>query len=356
MTSGRTRSSTARATLLRSLRASLALLLLALALDACGATATSSTRSASTARYASAAGSAPAGTSAAPCGAAAGEEAAKAAGVVGRRIYALELASAEVRSDQRQVEGYEPLLAALAAGDRPAVEAAVTSLVYSHTHVVRLRVSAAGAVVADVGGPYILAPVGGSLRYHGRTVGRYLLSVQDDSGYQKLEQRYIGAPLIMRIGSRQIPVEGTLPSSAGSLPTGGRVTYHGASYQLVTLHAHAFPAGTLSISLLIAAPSSSSASCSAVIAGELDRIGERVWHRFSAVGAPPSAFVHALGGLTGALAYVRAGSTEIAGSTRPGPRLRDSGTVRYRGKTYVVASFPTDVRGTAVRVYQLLPG
>jgi hypothetical protein len=281
--------------------------------------------------------------------------AAKAAGTVARRIYDMELESTEVRADRSQIQGYQPLLSALASGNRAAVGEAVTSLVYSHTHVVRLRVSSSAGVLADVGGPYILAPVGGALRSGGRTVGHYVFSVQDDSGFVKLEQRFIGAPLLMRIGGRYLPVEGSLPPDAAALPAGGPVRYRGASYQALTLRVHAFPSGTLSIVILISAPGSSPLSCANVALGELDRIGERVWHRFSTVGAPPSAYVRSLVGLTGALSFVRSGSHQLAGSSA-GPRaLPDSGTVRYRGVSYHVSSFPTQVAGAPARVYQLLP-
>jgi hypothetical protein len=286
----------------------------------------------------------------------AGEVAARTAGTVARRIYELELDSAEVRADRRQIEGFAPLLAALAAGNRSAVSRAVTSLVYSHTHVVRLRVSSGAGVLADVGGPFILAPVGGSLRSHGHVVGHYLFSVQDDSGYSRIEQRFVGAPVLIRQAGRRLPVETTLPGSAASLPTRGRVSYRGGSYQVFTFAARAFPTGTLSITLLIAAPATSPLPCSAVATAELARIGEHTWRRFVTVGAPPSAFVHSLGSLTGALAYVRAGASQIAGSSQPGPaHLPAAGAVRYRGRRYTVSSFAATVGGRAVRVYQLLP-
>ena len=100
-----------------------------------------------------------AGVSEAPCGPAAAAAATRTVRVAAERIYELELASREVRADRRQVQGYAPLLRALAAGDQAAVLSAVTSLVYSHTHIVRLRVTRGNTVVADVGGPYIIAPV-----------------------------------------------------------------------------------------------------------------------------------------------------------------------------------------------------
>ena len=84
----------------------------------------------------------------------------------------------------------------MSSGNRRAILAAVHSIVYTpHWHIVRLRVFKAGHVIADVGGPYVIAPVTGVLRQHGRTVGRYVMSVQDDLGYIKLVSRFIGVPV-----------------------------------------------------------------------------------------------------------------------------------------------------------------
>jgi hypothetical protein len=287
-----------------------------------------------------------------PCGGEAGAVAAHSASDVARRIYQLELSSPEVRANRRQVESNEPLLRAMTAGEPAAIRSAVTALVFSGTHIVRLRVIAHGAVLADVGGPYIIAPVGGVLRFQGRSVGRYLLSVQDDLGYVKLEQRFIGAPMSLRSGGRRVPVEGTIATSP---PLSGPASYAGASYQAVSFTARAFPSGSLGVTLLVAAPASSSQSCRTVAERELFSIGERVWRRFIAVSAPLTAYAHTLGSLTGASVFVRAGSRQLAGSTSPRPPLRDSGSVRWRGRLYDIGSFPSHVAGRRVRVFQLLP-
>jgi hypothetical protein len=303
------------------------------------------------------ASSTPAASAPAPaCGTAAAQTRAEAAGVVAGRIYAREVSSPEVRRDKQQVEGYGPLLSALAAGNRAAVGEAVTSLVFSHTHVVRLRVSQGGSLLADVGGPLILAPVGGSLRFHGRTVGHYLLSVQDDSGYAKLETRYVGYPLIIRQGSRRLPVEGTFSPGSTSIPDRGPVSWHGASYEAVSFAGHAYPSGPLTVTMLVPPPSFLSVSCATIHLDELNRISQRIWHRFMQVGGPVSGFVSTTDSLVGALTYVRAGAHQLAGSTRPGPpRLPSAGLVSYRGSSYRVLSFAASAAGTQVRVYELLP-
>ena len=103
-------------------------------------------------------------------------------------------------------------------GSARAVVEAVAALVFKpHWHIVRLRV-VAGGVLADVGGPEVPAPVSGSLRAHGRTLGRYVLSVQDDLGYVKLVTRFIGAPIdLYRNGSA---VMGTLLPGAARADQG----------------------------------------------------------------------------------------------------------------------------------------
>jgi hypothetical protein len=324
-----------------------------LMLAACGAAAqgTSTTAPAPQGGTSAAVAAAPS----APCGAAAAQTRAAAAGAVATRIYGREVSSPEVRRDQHQVESYGPLLSALAGGNRVAVSEAVTTLVFSHTHVVRLRVSQGGSLLADVGGPLILAPVGGSLRFHGRTVGHYVLSVQDDSGYAKLESRYIGDQLIMRQGARRLAVEGTFSPGATFIPDRGPVSFHGANYQVFSFAAQAYPSGPLRISVLVQGSASSSASCTTVRIDELNRISQRIWRRFMLVGAPVSAFVSTMGSLVGALSYVRSGSHQLSGSTQPGPpRLPVQGTVRYRGTTYLVFSFAATAQGGPVRAYQLV--
>jgi hypothetical protein len=326
----------------------LAAVLLSLALYACGASAHSAPR-------AGAEVSPVPNASAKPCGAGAPATAARAAGTVAERIYGLEVSSAEVQADRRQVEGYAPLLAAMASGSRAAAVEAVNHLVFSGTHIVRLRVSRGGAVLADVGGPYILAPASGNLRLHGRSVGRYVFSVQDDLGYVKLESRFIGAPLMLRQGARRIPLEGTIAPGSATIPDAGPFVYRGSSYEAFSFNAQAFPTGPLRITLLVAAPRSSALSCAAVKAAELGRVAQTVWHRFTVLGAPVSSYVRTLHGLTDGLIYVRSGSRQLAGSTQPGPsRLPSAGPIRYRGTSFRVTSFAASVSGASARVYQLV--
>jgi hypothetical protein len=270
------------------------------------------------------------------------------------RIYRLELTSSEVRADRNEVQNYQPLLSALASGDITGVEQAVTKLVYSGTHVVRLRVVRAGHVLADVGGPYIIAPVSGGIRAGGHTLATYVLSVQDDLGYVKLETRYIGVPMLLRRGATRIPLEGEIPAGSPRIPTSGEVSYRGGSFQAVSFTAQAFPSGPLTVTLLVPMPASS-LGCGAVRLLEAGRIAQTMWRRYMLVSASPAQYVKGAHELTGALVYVRSPSGQIAGSTGAGPsRLPDSGTVSYHGRTYRVTSFPSSTASGQVRVYVLL--
>jgi hypothetical protein len=302
-------------------------------------------------------------------------------GNVAERIYRDELVGSGTIADQHQVEENGPLLKALArvsalakgkgAGDRAVREAgnavteAVHGLVYSHTHIVRLRVLQGGKLLADIGGPYIIAPVGGSLRYHGRVVGTYLLSVQDDLGFVGLERRLVGVPLILHVGAVRVPLQGTTRTGSVAIPDRGTVIVRGARFQAYSFDAKAFPTGVVRISLLLPAGRGSGAgrgsalSCSAVKVAEVGRIARLIWLRFVLDGTSNSSFVTFTQSHTGALTYLREGLRQIAGSTQPGPpALPESGTVRYRGTTYGVTSFIAQTPGkptrVPIRVYELV--
>ena len=296
------------------------------------------------------------GGSARLCGAEAPETLARTAGLVARRIYANELASAEVFHDKHQVESYGPLLSGLESGNRVAVSEAVRSLVYSHTHVVRLRVTRGPNVLADVGGPQILAPVGGTLRRRGRTLGRYLLSVQDDLGYVKLVSRFIGVPLVMRAGSQSLAIEGAVSPGPPTIPIHGPVSYRGRSYQAFSFAARAFPNAALRISLLVpVAGSLTRQTCASIRVDELGRVAQRISRRFSLSPSNFDSYIKATAPLTGGLIYIRAGSHQLAGSSRPGPsKLPSQGMVSYRGSSYGVSSFGAASSAGAVRIYLLV--
>lgn len=286
----------------------------------------------------------------APCGPATPGVVAAVAGEAAERIYRTEIASSEVAADRRQVESYAPLLQALRSGSRAGVQAAVTALVYSGTHIVRLRVSAGGHVLSDVGGPYIIAPVRGTISTGAGARATYVLSVQDDLGYVKLEDRFLGLPMLLRGSSGAVPVEGVIP--AAGIPASGPVRRNGISYEAWSFDGEAFPAGRLQVTILVRLPAgAASVGCARARMLERAAIAQRTWQRFVAIGAGPGAYVGTAASLTHSLVYVRRGSQLLAGSQGPGPaQMPDSGALRWRGSPWSIASFPA---GGGVRVYLL---
>ncbi len=281
---------------------------------------------------------------------------AEAAGSVAARIYGSEESSTETTADRRQIESFAPLVSAVERGEHGAIEEAVHSLVYSGTHIVRLRVSQGSKLLSDIGGPYIIAPVSGVLRSHGRAIAHFVFSVQDDLGYVKLETRFLGAPLVLRTSSGQVPIEGQLQPGPARIPDRGPVSYHGVHYEAFSFNAKAFPSGRLRISILLTLPRSvRTQSCVQVKADELARVAQRISRRFSLTPSVFGPFVRLAHAVTEEYVYVRAGSRTLAGSTRSTPRkLPTSGPLRWHGVDYVVSSFAAPSSVGTVHVYVLV--
>jgi len=170
-------------------------------------------------------------------------------GRVGERIYAAELGSPEVLATLRQLEGSRAFQRAVAGGDPAATRAAIVGFFRAHIHVVRVRVTIGSRLLVDVGGPFVLAPVRGTLRSNGRVLGHFTMAIQDDAGYLKLARLFTGAEVLMRAEGRQ--VMGTLLPGPPSVPERGEVTYRGRRYQAHSFTGQAFPSGPLRISLLL---------------------------------------------------------------------------------------------------------
>lgn len=264
-------------------------------------------------------------------------------------IHANEQNGTEVSADLAHVSGASDLLAALAHHDTRAVTAAVTRLVlHPHWHIVRLRVlDAHGRVVADVGGRYVIAPVGGTLRSGSRTLGSFLLSVQDDIGVAKLESRFAGDPVGMYVGRRLVASLGAAFPAAQ--PTGmafGRDL-------LVTRTYGSFPTGTLAAVLRIPPPSGSltQSTCASVRAGEFARVAGRFAALAHSLASNWYGYAATVRLYSGALVFVRQGSHQLASSGGAGPAaIPASGTVAYEGRTWLVASLAPR---PPVRVYVL---
>jgi hypothetical protein len=301
------------------------------------------------------AAAAPTATGAPLCPAGA-EVLANTAGSVAERIYAAEVRSSETDADKRQIENDGVLLSAMQSGDRAAIHAAVHRLVYSHTHIVRLRVSRGSELLDDEGGPYILAPIAGRLRAHGKEVGHFVFSVQDDLGYVKLVTRFIGAPLVLRTDTGNVPVEGLLSPGPPSIPDRGPVEYRGVGYQAYSFKAAAYPSGRLRVSLLLPlTPSLATSSCDEIKAAELSLVAQRISRRFKLSASAFAPYIRLVHTMTHALVYMRSGSRELAGSTRTPPaRLPSSGALRWHGVDYEVSSFSAPTVSGQARVYVLV--
>lgn len=285
-----------------------------------------------------------------PCGRASASTIAGVDAFVAQRIYAAELRSHEVSADIAHITGSRALLSALAGNNEAAVGAAVHTIVYTpRWHIVRLRVERAGRALADVGGPHVIAPISGALRWKGRTVGSYVMSVQDDAGYVKLVSRFIGVPIdLYKNGSFLM---GTLQPPPATVSPDTSVSVGGQSYQASVLSAHSFPTGTLRVALLVRRPPSTFASCAAVRLAAWGSIAMHIADRFNPLPARYQDLIDILRGATGGLAYVRSGSTPLAGGAGPA-RLPDRGTVRYKGRSWSVFSWAP---GPPARIYLLIP-
>ncbi|MFI4991131.1 MAG: hypothetical protein ACHQHO_09515 [Solirubrobacterales bacterium] len=188
------------------------------------------------------------------CPQAAAQTSVQTLGQVGERIYQEEAGSPYVHATLRHIEADPSFRRAIVARDTKAIRAAIVGLFGAHIHVVRVRAyavqpSGAQRLLYDLGGPYVLAPVHGTVRSAGKLVGRFSFAIQDDAGYLRLARLFTGAEVLMRVGSAQ--VMGTLAPGPASVPDRGAVVYRGKTYEAYSFSGEAFPSGPLRISLLI---------------------------------------------------------------------------------------------------------
>jgi hypothetical protein len=212
-----------------------------------------------------------------PCGAATDRTYLSTAFTVALRISAAERTGTAV---ERAVDtiAADPILAnAVASGDLATVHSEIIALVYNHEHIVRLRVLRGGQVLDDIGGPLVLSPVSGSLRAHGRVVGTFLMSVQDDLGYRLLAERLIGARTVMRYQGQT--VMSNIGVGSAPLPDQGTVLVGKAPYLVASFMVGRFPDGQLRVSILMRRPGAALAreSCAQVRAGVLANIAQRAY-------------------------------------------------------------------------------
>ncbi len=291
------------------------------------------------------------------CGASTPTTLATVAALVASDIDRGERTGSETQVDLGHVTGDAALLAAVAADDIPATARAVAKIVYHHFwHIVRLRVlDAAGNLLADVGGPAVIAPVDGVLRSAaGAQIGTFVMSVQDDVGFAKLERRALGDSIGIYVAGELVAERGAeFPQAEPAADT--TVTLAGVPYATETLTYDAFPSGTLDAVIALPPPTAAQTreSCTAVQVGEVGFVAERLALRFHPLASNYSNFAEVVHSETGAVVVVRIGLRVIAGSEGPGPAtLPTAGTVSYEGQLWSVFAFaPTP----PAKVYLLIP-
>jgi hypothetical protein len=173
---------------------------------------------------------------------------------VANLIYTGE-SGASAQKQVRRVQHDAALLEAVAHRDPAATELAIKALL--NHHIVRLRVSAGGQLLSDVGGPYVLAPVSATLTRDGHTIGSFVLSIQDDEGYLRLTRRLAGLNVLMYMHTNpEEPqlVKNSLGPLPGYVPASGSYHYKGRSFRVFTVDAKAFPSGPLTIRVLVPLP------------------------------------------------------------------------------------------------------
>lgn len=184
------------------------------------------------------------------CARTATETAADAIGAAAERIYRDEQSGAQTRAVVHDFERSRPFQEAVAGDDQPAAEAAIVAFFKSTLHVVRVRATLGEKLVADVGGPHVLAPIRGDVHdTRGHIVGHFLLSVQDDLGYVILAHRFAGVQVFLSEGGRLL-LGSTSPAPL-DVPEHGEVLYRGLPYHAYSFTAEAFPSGALQVRLLI---------------------------------------------------------------------------------------------------------
>jgi hypothetical protein len=272
-------------------------------------------------------------------------------------VYANELAGQEVSDDLAQITSAPDLIAAVTADNAAATFKAVQALVYHPAwHIVRLRVlDASGRLLADFGGPDVIAPVSGVLRSaSGAQIGTFVMSVQDDVGVTKLESDFVGDPIGIYYGGRRVAELGA--KFPRTQPTGALLTLGKVAYLPVSLTYNAFPNGTLHAVILVppASKTQIAESCATVRANEFGRVAMRLTNLLGPIAQHYYGYSYWVHIYTDADVFVRAADgTQLAASDGSDPPpLPLSGSFSYESQQWLVFSF--EPQPTA-RVYLLVP-
>jgi hypothetical protein len=191
------------------------------------------------------------------CAATASQTVADTVGAIGERLVRAEATGPEVRGALALVARDPAVVRAVRRRDAAGLRAAIVHFFrIRRLHIVRVRATTAGGrLVNDVGGPFVLAPATRAVHGPGgRVLGRVTLSVQDNAGYIKLMRRFTGAAVVLRTRAGVVP--GSAPAPA-AIPSRGIVAERGRRYAAFRFATRAFPAGRLSVALLVPVTGSS---------------------------------------------------------------------------------------------------
>jgi hypothetical protein len=168
-------------------------------------------------------------------------------GLIGRNLIAAETQGASAQMALHHAARSAAFRRAIASGDPAAVRNAIIGFFRdSQFHIVRVRAWKGSQLITDVGGPFVISPATATIP----GVGRFMLSIQDDTGYIKLIHRFTGAEVVLHAGSRPVPGSNLFPGPPykAGLST---VSYRGHTYRAYGFSAPAFPSGSLDVSLLL---------------------------------------------------------------------------------------------------------
>lgn len=170
-------------------------------------------------------------------------------GAIAEHVYGEAVAGPGVDVARTAVEADGTLAAALSAGDLAAARAAAPALLTA-AHVSRLQVLVGSRVIADVGtrAP-LVAPVPIPVAdASGRAVGTVLISIQSVSGLYTVTSYLTGAYVLIRDGAQQLAGQRRGPAM---LPASGPLDYAGSHFNVFSFTGTLFPAGSVSINLLV---------------------------------------------------------------------------------------------------------
>jgi hypothetical protein len=174
---------------------------------------------------------------------------------VAKRIYRQEADGAVGHAAVKRIARDHALLAALRAGDMPALRsAALRQLFDPGKHVVRLSIVRGTRTLTNVGGAFVVAPA--HLELHsagGAPLATLEASMQDVVGYVKLVHRLTGADIVVR--GRAGHVESSLATPPATLPASGSATVDGRPCVVRSFQEVGFDGEPLTVSILVSGSS-----------------------------------------------------------------------------------------------------